>query len=780
MTALLALLTAFQFHLPNPTTDTPAPEYLNWKGFAYLPPENRTNDPQYPGAGDWTPLDQPPQTITLPFKVLVIRRIDEIRALPDGALYEQQPTLETPDVDRIQRAVKLLALIVQSETHGIQLQTDVSIEQDPVIQKGRTLDQIVQDFAAPRFNGGNFQADDKVYRGPYAGVLCIVPESDAPTKYLSVNGTPLAAVSAYGAPGYESDGVYAARLANVFAGLMQRRAREAGILGPLASEPPVNPTTGLENPLGFLGPAPAYPGLAADPSADDIEANLKLKTLPPQDVETAGKLSTPVYKGPDTDIHFGTDPDRGGVLVYSEKGTTRTGGLDFPTLSGDAPVIDVSKTPTFEFWVKSNSPDPLGVSFSDGQSAPSWVCLGQDRPGDNKTRTVAFAPDGAWHQVKIDLKATGLTQIRHIAIGPTPNSLGNVKQTLGPIEFDLAEMKAASDAPDGPQPAVVPDPDSSDPWARAIWAHAATPSPKLLTLLADPAYFVRLNAVQHYLEHPDPAAEPALTQLAASSIDGPVGASAVLALWKLGTDTSKQVVHQYIRTGVTEQGRAEAANLVAQAKDPESAPEFIALQQARTVYTRMDAVRALAMIPGKTSDTIRATFLFLADPETHLVVTETSDPNDDDQVRKLLWSAVNETSDAVRLAADEKLLQSSGDANRKEGLKGIKDDSLWVRIALLQYLAAHPKDENLDTILIGVSDKSPRVRAAAIKALAAQSKAVTVEQLGDAVNDRHPDVELALLELSSKKGIKLPDPVLEHIKASADPRIVDALKPGTL
>jgi len=193
----------------------------------------------------------------------------------------------------------------------------------------------------------------------------------------------------------------------------------------------------------------------------------------------------------------------------------------------------------------------------------------------------------------------------------------------------------------------------------------------------------------------------------------------------------------------------------------------------------MDAVRALALIPGHASATIRATFLFLEDAETKLVVSECADPNDEDQVRKLLWSAVNEPSDAVRVACDTKLLQSNAEATRKEGLKGIKDDSTWVRVALLQYVTEHPGDEYRDTILLGVADKSARVRAAALTALAAQLKPVTIEDLGDSASDGHPEVELALLELKLKKGIKLSDGVLDHMRASADPRIQAALREGS-
>jgi HEAT repeat protein len=520
----------------------------------------------------------------------------------------------------------------------------------------------------------------------------------------------------------------------------------------------------------------------ADLPASEIEARLKLdyaagdvvagdKTL----IDRPGIPGLSFgYKGLTCNVAVSEDPARGSTLVYTEKGESRNGGLQFPSSSVGA--IFPSKTGTLSCWVRSSSKDPLSLEFESENGKRFDVCLGADLPGSQPIFQANLARDGAWHQIKIDLKVSGFSAITAVRVRPTPNSLEHPKITLGPIEYQFASFATSNDAADGPWQAPAPSADAADTWERARWANSAHPSPQLLKFLKDPEWFVRLNAIERYIAEPDAGAEAALTEDANLAIDGPVAAAALDALWKLGTPTAKAVIHQTLKTGITELGKAEAARLIGETKDTALAPELIPLQQSRGLSTRMAVVDALANLPGENAAIIRMTFLYQEDPELKLEVTKTSDPSDVYQWKKLLWSSVNEGSDAVRLASYEKLTQSNDPTARTGGYAGVKDDSIEVRIELLEFLKAHPSEENRGALRLAVADRSARVRAAAIEAFSTLEKGVKEDELGAALDDGHPVVELALIELALSHKFVLPPQTSEKIAVSLDPEVRKAWK----
>ncbi|HWD37947.1 MAG TPA: hypothetical protein VG944_03810 [Fimbriimonas sp.] len=763
---------------PKPASEQPTADYLSWTGLGFLPAGTREVPNSFTSPGDWSAVEaaatQPddPQAVQWHLKLFVLKRIDEVEKLPDGTLYEEKCSLETPEIQQIQRAAKLLATIVKAETGGkLKLVTDLQVNEESMVRGDRTIAQVVSDYVYPRFNGGAYQAEDHVYRGPYESVICLhgVPTVDEGS--LEINETPVAYLSDY-RPGLETDGALALTLARIWVTQVAWHARQSGVLGRLGGVPDTNPGTGLENPELYV-PGQDWSAViaGADLAAGQIAARLKLPVPNgSENKSTQTKLLISSYKGVASQVAISSDPEHGSVLTYSEKGENRTGGVDLPNIQG-SPIVDVAKTPTLEFWARSASRDPLALRLQAPNGQTAYLCLGSDLPGPTDVPKATFARDGQWHHVKADLKPTGLSSIARWALVPSPNALEHAKITFGPVEYSFAEFQTTNNSPDAPPDPVAPDPESADPWVRARWANSANPSPQLLNLLKDSEAFVRLNALQKYIAHPDPSAEAAITDDAMHSIDGPVGAAAVDALWKLGTDTAKATIHQIILTGVTEQGKAEAASVLTEGKDAAEAVNLIVLQDTRALATQIATVYALSRLPGANASLIRWTFVMKVDPELRLAVTRTSDPNDPYQWKKLLWSSVNEESDAVRLESDQLLISSKDPTAHAGGEVAVKDDSLGVRIQFLRYLAAHPDEANRNAVRQAVTDRSARVKAAAILAFAALPKGAQADELGAALTDTHPVVQLALIELAKKRNFRLPDEVVASIRQSGDPQV---------
>jgi HEAT repeat protein len=779
--ALLLSQTPDPVPYPKPVHETPTGEYLAWPGFGFLPAAGRSVANFFAVPGDWTEIQAAVGATSgavateWPVRFFVLKRVDQVKKLDDGTLYEEQSALETVDVDRINRAIALLQATVSAETGGtLKLVPQITVDSEPLLLGARTLDRAISDYVFPRVNGGKYTAEDKVYRGPYESVFVLhpVPALDSPESL--VNGTPTTPISVYGFPGYEAEGELALHLLRRWTETLKPWSQATGLRGPLANLPQFSPLTNAVNPLAYV-PDGNWAALlkGADLPAADIDARLHLSTIGGDPLAGVNFLAKKInglgYKGLTCSAVIETDPAQGSILAYSEKGESRDGGLEFPVVAG-APIVP-AKTGTLAFWARSSSKDPMALELSSSDGKIFDVSLGPDLPGAKPVYQADFTRDGSWRRLKIDLKQTGLDSIDQIRLLPTPNSHQHSKITLGPIRYDFASFEATNDPPDGPYQTPTPDSSSADAWRRARWANTAHPSPQLLQLLKDPEWFVRLNAIQRYIAEPDPSAEAALTENANLAIDGPTAAAALDALWKLGTPTAKAVIHQTLQTGITEMGKAEAARIIGDTKDTALAPELIPLQQSRGLATRMAVVDALGNLPGENAAIIRMTFLYQDDPELKLEVTKTSDGSDEYQWKKLLWSSVNEGSDAVRLVSYEKLIQSTDPTAKAGGYGGVKDDSIEVRIQILQYLKNHPSEENRNALRQAVADRSARVRAAAIEAFSVLDKGVKEDELGAALTDSHPVVLLALIDLAKSKKFSLPASTTALIAASADPQV---------
>ena len=724
---------------PKPVVPSVPNEVRDWKGFGFLPEGIRSFQNALPVPADWSKVQTTLKSDAVPWrtKVVILDRIDRTHERGKGFVWAGHHGTTPPLVDLVKRALEKTKALVANDTEGrVDLRFDVSEEPEALTMGGGDLPALVRRYLTPRVNGGRYEAEDGVFRGPYASILVVHPvggESDAP---IVVQGTPTALVGLPDVEGYDVDGVLATVLRDRWRGLVSLQAQAAGL--PFAFDSVERWTRWSEIAPGADAPTDARLRLASLEEGKDGATLIRDRTEP----SARGPLGVGTY------AKIVKDPVKGSALTYDEVGAYRNGGLVLPWVDGFE--IDPAKTPTLAFWMRSDAKDPVVLRFVrsatkdvEGPYGPS-VTIGKDVP---------FAYDGVWHRVRVDLRPRG-KGISGIVIGPDRAARETLRLTLGPISAGFADFQTTTEAPDAAPLPEAPGPTATDPEARALWATSAGPGEARRALLKDPVEAVRANAAAAAAAQPDPADEPALIDDALYTFEPTLYEPSLRALAQLGTPTADQAIRRALRSAASDRARGYAAWVLSASADPKLVPLFIGLNQARTREARVEAIRALGRIPGDESTLMRMAYLPQTDPEIKLEATRTLDANDDAQARKLMWSAVNEPSDAVRLESLRRLAASAVGASREAGLKGVTDDSVGVRIALLEAWTAEPAPDVLPAIRAALADASPRVRAAALGALGASADAVEAKDVP--FDDPDPRVRAAAIALARKKGVSIP------------------------
>ena len=725
--------------LPKPSPNPLPAEVLDWPGFKYLPAGPRSAPNLIPVAADWSKVKGALNPDAMPWrmKVVLLERTDRAHDRGRDFLWPSHYGMNPPVVERVRRALTQLRALVADETKGaVDLRFDVSEETEALSIDGGDLPEVVQSYLETRINGGRYEAEDGVFRGPYQSVLVVHPMGGESPKPFEVQDTPTALVGLPDVERIDVDGGLAEALRDRWRSLADQRARDAGLAFSLRES----------------GPMPDWRAIAAGRDAS-TEERLRLRSAsraPAAEIEAAPRAGGPI--GPETTARIVKDPTRGSVLLVQEGGALRGGGMVLPIVEG-AP-LDPAKTSTLAFWMRSEALDPVVLQLNRHA-----VRIGRDVP---------FAYDGGWHRVKIDLRPAG-TKVDRVLIAPDAPSRAAGRDTIGPIAAWFSDFEASGEAPDPKPDAEAPSPTSSNAEARARWAATAGAGEERRALLKDASEGVRANAVASALARPDAADEPALIEDSLYTFEPTVFTPALKALGNLKTATAREALRRAVRIAAADRGRGLAAEILAEGGDERLVAEFVGLNQARSSAARRAAIRALGRIKGSEAALMRMAYLPQNDPSVKLEATRTADPNDDYQGRKLLWSAVNEPSDAVRLESLRRLASSNVPEFRAEGLRGVHDDSVGVRVGLLRAWAADPSPSVLPAIRDALDDRAPRVRAAALAALAALPGAVEPKDLP--FDDPDPRVQVALLRLCAAKGIAIPAEVRDRLRKSQDPDV---------
>ena len=770
---------------PAKPVDTLAAEVLGWRGWSYLQGLPGAAPKPYESDGDWTNLRtkwssiKPPRSAIWKTKFVIFTRIESDDRDAKGVLREHRQTLESVQLAQVQAAIERFKAWITTRFDGhvtliADIQTETDWMRDPAIDGVSPFGiEFAKHYLEARVNGGSYESEDKIFRGPYNSVIAILPGAGSkPLAVGSINLTPLAEVNALPTgPNGDSLNLDSA-LMSAWLAQVETRAKEQGYKG-ISLTKGANTADDVWASIASTDEAPP----AAFLSHLNATAEIGPTGVDPQPVR--------VPKCPETEATLFADPDRGQVLKFVEAAGYRGGGLALPSRQDGMPIAKLESAPTLSFQVKSTCGDPISIHLTSSEGKSIWISIGPDPTlvssiAAGSTFAVPFTPDGKWQKVLVDLKSigqkVGFSDVLQMAIEPSPNSklAGKMRPEL--IEYEFDEFKFSSDPAQPLLADVSPDASSLDPEARALYAaQAKAPSAELGALLRDKMELVRLNATAAYTKFKDPSIESSLVSNSLD-LDPSIAATALVALMFDGSDNAISVVRQSVRVAFSDYAKQTAATLLAQTKDPKMAGEVSLLLSNRSWTARVAGVEALALIGTPAAGQISLAFINGNDPEIKLAVTRHADPSRDEDVRILLWSAVNEPYDMVRAQSDIKLIQSQAPANRTEGYKGVRDDSKFVRLQVLQYLASQPKEEHRNALRIAVADRSPMVRAAALNGFAALDAATSLDEVANVLEDSSSTVQLALIDLAEKKHLKLPQKTIDAMLASGDPRVATAAK----
>ncbi|MBI1757593.1 MAG: HEAT repeat domain-containing protein [Fimbriimonas ginsengisoli] len=783
---------------PSSAPIEPSAELLAWRGWGYLPAEGREFPKLYPAAGDWGPVASAPEpgkdALVWREKIVIVRRLDLMDRLPNGLFIQRRSSLSSVDIRQLREAIARWARLVAIETGGrMRVEADVEVDDAPLLTDSKyDLGAFEEDELRSRVNAGGYEPDDRVFRGPYHGVMVVHPGFGGVLASKRPFGE-VESVSVADAPPNATPGALEIDMLTAW----QRQLRALAewrvhiLVGDGVDSTPPSPLTGASSATRVV-PEPLWPGLMAwDRSIEFIARRAHERLGSPwslgSDRQAAGwfSLLSNAFRSSNVALDLVSDVDRGKVLRSSERGSFRAGGTALPVAKDTRVVFDATASSRLTFWARSTSRDPIGV-WLRGKDKALVLCLGSDAlapesgPRSETTRVLAFQRNGAWQQVVANV--SGLGRVTSIEIGPTPRALESERTELSPIEADFDDFRVSNDA-SGLTPIIQGGPSPNEPAGRALsaWKLAADGTPEarasLIKLLTDPSDLVRLNALKAIAPLKAQEAFASLAQ-EARDLDPRTAEAALEGLQALGTSEAWSEIRRVLEAGTSEEARAVAARLLSAQGDSKLAGPISGLLSSRNWRTRRAAARAIAALPGKDPAIIELIFLQETDPAVRLAATQGADASYELVANRLLWTAVNDPSDAVRAAAYAKLIGSDKENFRREGYRGIRDDGRGVRLELLKLFADKPSEAHRGALRIAVADPDPEVRAAALRAFTVLQGVVSLEEIGNVLKDRHPWVQAALLDLSRARSLPLPDETLALLRDSLDPDVARRAKGG--
>lgn len=739
-------------------------EVKKWDGFIGVNGTSTDWPSPFAGPGDWSPITQrlselgavaagSPEWKT---KVIILTQTDGLQKGVDGIYRQDRIRLDSKQVDAILRSLVRVPGYARAATDGnLNVKLEVSIDNDPMVFPSNVgLGDWLREYLAARVNKGTFEADDKVFRGPYQSVIVIGAGSASST---STTGLWVPDASYISASKYWSGYGECEGLENQVALQIASQAWQRWLAYNIYL-PSVNQTgSGMAGEFHPLLPNLFRKEIWAllqsnvEPNLDGIATMYQLANTVNEPLERFLELpsrSAPIAEG--TQVSVATDVVRGSVLRYGERALARLGGFALPYRD-----IDVTKTPMLSFWAKTSSKDRLSIFIDDKMS----------KGGPPRHQVLDIPADGEWHELVIDLKRLPDGPISQIYIAPADP--GHEADQIGEVVFFFDDFQLSADK-------KTTQTDKLGPTAldeRALAAKTQT----ALELAKEGSDLVKLNGLLDRGAQFVAADEPGLIELS-KSVNPRIASLALSQLAKLGTATAKAEVLRLVNSSPLE-GTKQAAMIEAgRLGDPVFAGALSRQFASNSWHTRLAAAKALTMLPGDEAAVISMTFLQEIDPQVRWTVTSGANTENNVVVKRMLWSAVNDPSDAVRAMSCWKLIESGKPKDAGEGYKGVRDDSVGVRLELVERMGASPSPRHRDALLVAVADSSWRVRAAALRSLAKQAEAVKVEEIANVLEDKYPAVQFALLDLAKAKALSLPPTAIANLKASLDARVVERAK----
>jgi len=619
--------------------------------------------------------------------------------------------INDPEMDRIREALDLFEKSAEAESGGaLDIQIDLKTDATPFYRlPSQAVDPLVSSIRT-RFNEASFESDDKSFRGPYSGVMIVDPQpgswaEGSPLRkknpVISMRfGTPVGFLSLL--PTNAGSGT--AAVAEDFLALWRGEvALKSGVEGRVTDWKTV--------------PAPGSVFWAKAQTGTPISA---FKPLEPTGLGLFGEITRgETENGPAIKVIVNSGPREGQFLLQDGLG------------------VDLGTTPLLEFWMRTTAIDPLELRLGNERVAIGWY------PG--ATHWVEPTRDGKWQKVTVGLGA-GKVDTIVLAVPDATRSQENMQ--YGVREFEIAGIRFIKG--DTPLTSAIP----ADESLRIALTSGSVADCE--AALSNPATSVKLAALYRLAVGPNPPTIEGFKRLVelSKNPDPMVAVYAIRAMARSQTPEAAEALKYNLEVGPFEHSRLGAAWAMGEIGTEATTPLLATMLTAREWRSRLAGIEALAKFPTRENIIIMLAMLPDPEPENRRAICQEVDLKMDLANRRLLFMAVNDPVEEVRIAAYRNLLTNGLDEFRAEAMKGVREESPYVRSEVLRAMSNKPDAAYRRYILIGLSDKDPRVRYAAIEALWQQPGDIRREELESVLQDPDEEVRKAAIALAKARGIQ--------------------------
>ncbi len=758
-------------------------------------------------------------------RVFIFTRSEILEQGADGLFRQRRAGFERSQVDEIFESLARTKAMAEAWSGGrVRLNFQVTTLDDPIrlrLAAGQSEKDAQKDWVAtqisPFINGSPFDADDRLDRGPYGSVWAIRPLLTRVSPAERVRGMPVQAIDYYTHPYADQPGGLSRSLYEAWIRDLGNRVEAAGYPGswpadvrdpmsvatPSAWENFLLPTSrpdfiarksGVPNPESsdpFAGLPSTVPGssqlvdlnVAAEltrssstrPTAAVLQRGalrvaFEFSELPAPPVESHLWLSAPAAQGLWT-------LESASPIRIKEVGNFRSGvarlAQDAQGFSPDSPVfrceLQVSSPEPLEFRFISSSGETYRVPINETeataeQAEPGLICP----PGDTPT------------PIGIDLTAflarPGIGRIVAVELAPSRSSQLRERGRFGESLYVVTNLRwSPLETGSTPSPRGWIEPDAETRELQQLAAQSEGKLERLLELAKSPRDFVRLNAVHLLGRFVAPELVPVLSAQATSANAG-IAELATESLAAQSPELALPVLRKMLNSGPFDFSRQYAARALARTREANLAGPISALITARFGSARIDAAQALAQLDGEPKKIILVALLQDSDPRVTLAVMKLVDPELELANRRALQSAVNDPSEAVRLASYDLLFRSSMADYWREALKGVRDESVWIQKGVLEIIQSRPRPEFRPGVLLAVTDANPQIRARALAVLQAFPEVVKLEEIENVLRDSDPEVQASLIALARSQSLVLPAETKANLLRSDWPSVRELAK----
>lgn len=144
-----------------------------------------------------------PETPEWRVKVFVLPRNELLDVDANGVARVRRSIMESSEVDLVAESTARFAAMAEAAAHGkIKIKLDFEVDADPAPQtvsagKPAFDADFLSQYLAPRINGGLFEAEDRVFRGPFDSVFVVHGGLCAPMPSVVANNTPVTPLAFY-------------------------------------------------------------------------------------------------------------------------------------------------------------------------------------------------------------------------------------------------------------------------------------------------------------------------------------------------------------------------------------------------------------------------------------------------------------------------------------------------------------------------------------------------------------------------------------------------------